>query len=115
MSQQKLHGVWSNSWIFILAATGSAVGLGLGVCLAIPMVQLFARGTELVAGEAAWVSAETWLSSTAGEAAWVSAGTWLSSTAGDAAWVEGVTCSVAPCAFVLDVGAAGEVCEIPSI
>lgn len=28
MSQQKLHGVWSNSWIFVLAATGSAVGLG---------------------------------------------------------------------------------------
>ncbi len=28
MSQQKMHGVWSNSWIFVLAATGSAVGLG---------------------------------------------------------------------------------------
>ncbi len=28
MSQQKIHGVWSNSWIFVLAATGSAVGLG---------------------------------------------------------------------------------------
>ena len=28
MDKQKIHGVWSNSWIFILAATGSAVGLG---------------------------------------------------------------------------------------
>ncbi len=28
MSQQKIHGVWSSSWVFILAATGSAVGLG---------------------------------------------------------------------------------------
>lgn len=28
MKNRKIHGVWSNSWIFILAATGSAVGLG---------------------------------------------------------------------------------------
>lgn len=28
MSLQKMHGVWSNRWIFVLAATGSAVGLG---------------------------------------------------------------------------------------
>jgi len=28
MDQRKMHGVWSNRWTFILAATGSAVGLG---------------------------------------------------------------------------------------
>jgi len=28
MSRQSIHGEWSNRWIFILAATGSAVGLG---------------------------------------------------------------------------------------
>lgn len=29
MSQREsIHGQWSNRWIFILAATGSAVGLG---------------------------------------------------------------------------------------
>lgn len=27
-SKQSIHGAWSNRWIFILAATGSAVGLG---------------------------------------------------------------------------------------
>ena len=28
MNQQKIHGVWSSRWTFIMAATGSAVGLG---------------------------------------------------------------------------------------
>ncbi|WP_018274640.1 sodium-dependent transporter [Teredinibacter turnerae] len=28
MDQRKMHGVWGNRWTFILAATGSAVGLG---------------------------------------------------------------------------------------
>ena len=28
MDLQKLHGVWTNRWTFVLAATGSAVGLG---------------------------------------------------------------------------------------
>jgi len=28
MSRKSIHGEWSNRWIFILAATGSAVGLG---------------------------------------------------------------------------------------
>lgn len=28
MGNQKIHGVWSNGWVFILAAAGSAVGLG---------------------------------------------------------------------------------------
>lgn len=28
MAQEKMHGVWSSPWTFILAATGSAVGLG---------------------------------------------------------------------------------------
>lgn len=28
MNQRGMHGVWSNRWTFILAATGSAVGLG---------------------------------------------------------------------------------------
>lgn len=28
MDLQKLHGVWANRWTFVLAATGSAVGLG---------------------------------------------------------------------------------------
>ncbi len=28
MSQQKIHGVWNSRWTFVLAATGSAVGLG---------------------------------------------------------------------------------------
>ena len=28
MDQQRIHGVWSNRWTFVLAATGSAVGLG---------------------------------------------------------------------------------------
>ncbi len=26
--KQSMHGSWANRWIFILAATGSAVGLG---------------------------------------------------------------------------------------
>ncbi len=26
--RQNIHGSWANRWIFILAATGSAVGLG---------------------------------------------------------------------------------------
>lgn len=28
MDQQRIHGVWSSRWTFVLAATGSAVGLG---------------------------------------------------------------------------------------
>ena len=28
MSLRKMHGVWSSRWVFVLAATGSAVGLG---------------------------------------------------------------------------------------
>ncbi|WP_460225492.1 sodium-dependent transporter [Aurantivibrio infirmus] len=28
MDKRKMHGTWANRWIFILAATGSAVGLG---------------------------------------------------------------------------------------
>lgn len=28
MTQKRIHGVWTNRWTFILAATGSAVGLG---------------------------------------------------------------------------------------
>ncbi|ABD82000.1 sodium-dependent transporter [Saccharophagus degradans] len=28
MAQQGIHGVWANRWTFVLAATGSAVGLG---------------------------------------------------------------------------------------
>ncbi len=28
MDKQRIHGMWSNRWTFILAATGSAVGLG---------------------------------------------------------------------------------------
>jgi len=29
MEQLKSHGKWSGKWTFILAATGSAVGLGI--------------------------------------------------------------------------------------
>ena len=28
MARKSIHGEWSSRWIFILAATGSAVGLG---------------------------------------------------------------------------------------